>query len=151
MFESKVAQEVIGDFQKLIDETPQELVHVRLSSDAWTLTEIVGHLVDSASNNHQRFAWLRQGNLENFPAYDAESWVQAQAYDDYDFTMLAGLWTHYNALILYLAQTTPQGVLDNEWVCPDGSYSLGFLIEDYYTHLQGHAEHYKERLAEVSA
>ena len=79
MFESKVAQEVIGDFQKLIDETPQELVHVRLSSDAWTLTEIVGHLVDSASNNHQRFAWLRQGNLENFPAYDAESWVQAQA------------------------------------------------------------------------
>jgi len=140
---------IISAFQDLLDKTPPDLAHLRPSSDAWTLTEIVGHLVDSASNNHQRFARLRLEDLENFPGYDAESWVYAQSYDTCDFKALSTLWTSYNMLLLHLATTTPQDVLKNVWTHQGEPQTLEFLIADYYSHLLLHIEHYSDRLAEV--
>lgn len=145
------AQQAVAAFQELLDTTPAKAAHVRISPDAWTLTEIVGHLVDSANNNHQRFARLRLGDLEAFPGYEAEPWVQTQAYDDFDFGMLGSLWASYNALLLHLAAHTPEAALQNAWLRPDGPQTLEFLIEDYYRHLRLHTDHYRGRLAEITA
>jgi hypothetical protein len=43
----------------------------------WTRKQLLGHLIDSASNNYQRFVRLQQGNLVGFPGYDQEFWVAA--------------------------------------------------------------------------
>ena len=151
MIDSIAAHADVAAFQELLDATPAGTEHVRISDDAWTLAEIVGHLIDSASNNHQRFARLRLGDLSQFPGYDAEPWVRAQGYDACDFSMLAGLWANYNALLLHLAEATPDEAKANAWATPDGPATLEFLVADYYRHLQDHTEHYRERLAEVQA
>lgn len=149
MFDRTEAENAVAAFQALLDKTPPEVAHVRVRPDAWTLTELVGHLVDSASNNHQRFARLRLGDLQSFPGYDAEPWVAAQDYDACDFASLCTLWTAYNKLLLYLAATTPEQALGNAWKTQDGDLTLGFLIPDYYSHLRLHTGHYEERLKEV--
>jgi len=151
MIDMQKARSVVNAFQELLDKTPPEAGQTRPSSDAWTLGEIIGHLIDSASNNHQRFARLRLGNLENFPAYEAEPWVAAQDYAACDFATLASLWTNYNALLLHLAATMPPNARQNAWIRPDGRQTLEFLTADYYEHLHLHVDHYATRLAEVEA
>lgn len=150
MIEMDKARSAVGAFQALLDKTPPEAAHVRPGPDAWTLSEIVGHLVDSASNNHQRFARLRLGPLESFPGYEAESWVAAQGYDVCDFGLLRTLWTAYNDLLLHLAEATPESAKDNAWTTQDGPATLEFLVTDYYEHLKLHTDHYAERLAGVA-
>lgn len=151
MIDMERARSVVADFQALVDATPADAAHVRLSSDAWTLAEIIGHLIDSASNNHQRFARLRFGDLAGFPAYEAEPWVQAQQYDGCAFATLAGLWTQYNDMLLYLAGQTPESARNNVWLRESGPLTLEFLVADYYEHLNQHVEHYAGRLTAVLA
>lgn len=150
MFDAYAAKTTLAEFQTLIGITTDETAHVRPTPDAWTLTEIIGHLVDSASNNHQRFARLRFGDLDAFPAYEAEPWVAEQHYDDMDFATLAALWTTYNELLFHLAETTPDTSLGNVWRIDGKELSLGFLLADYYDHMRTHVDHYRKRLAEVT-
>jgi len=149
MFDLVKAQQTVADFQALIDRTPHEKGHVRLTPEAWTLTEIIGHLIDSASNNHQRFVRLRFGDLDNFPAYDAEPWIAAQAYDELEFKDAAGLWALFNGYLLTMLANTPKEALENVWRKKEWSQSLDFLMTDYYEHMQLHVTHYRERLAEL--
>jgi len=149
MIDLEKAKASIAAFQALLDATPKEAQHVRVATDAWTLTEIVGHLVDGASNNHQRWVRLRQGNLE-FPAYAAEEWVTLQKYDACDFKTLACLWGCYNAFLLHLTATTPKEALGNVWAGgPMGPKTLEALIEGHYAHTLMHVEQYAKRLEEV--
>ncbi|WP_338669236.1 DinB family protein [Pseudodesulfovibrio methanolicus] len=150
MFEPEAMRDKVEAFDRLLSATPPEVAHIRPAPDAWTLTEIVGHLVDSASNNHQRFARLRMGDLDSFPGYEAEAWVKAQGYDGFDFAALAGLWRQYNAFLLHLAATTPETAAGNAWASEGKSLTLESLVGDYYEHLSLHTEHYARRLAEVS-
>ncbi|MFW5490378.1 MAG: hypothetical protein ACNI3A_18460 [Desulfovibrio sp.] len=151
MMDINAAGQTVKDFQELLNRTPPEAEHIRISPDAWTLTEIVGHLVDSACNNHQRFVRLGLGDLENFPGYQAEQWVQTQNYDACDFGALALLWASYNALLLHVAASVPRQALGNVWIDTESEYTLEYLIEDYYVHLQLHTGHYAERLEQVLA
>ncbi|MEZ7195854.1 DinB family protein [Pseudodesulfovibrio karagichevae] len=150
MFELTAMRGKVDAFDRLLAATPAEVAHIRPVPDAWPLTEIVGHLVDSASNNHQRFARLRLGDLDAFPGYEAEAWVAAQGYDGFDFAALADLWRRYNALLLHLAATTPEAALGNRWTSQGKPLTLEFLVRDYYEHLSLHTAHYARRLAEVS-
>ena len=149
MIDMDKATMTVAAFQALLDATSPEEARVRVSAEAWTLTEIVGHLIDSASNNHQRFARLRLGNLAGFPGYEAEPFVRAQEYDACGFTTLKSLWTSYNAFLLHLAAATPKEALRNAWLREDAPLSLEFLVNDYYDHLRLHVEHYADRLKEV--
>ena len=152
MFNLENARAVVAEMQALLDGTPPQAALVRVTPEAWSLGEIVGHLIDSASNNHQRFARLRLGDLQQFPGYDTEAWVAAQGYADCDFRTLVSLWTSYNALLLHLAATMPEQARGHRWHSPeDGLLSLEFLTEDYYAHLRQHVAHYAGRLAEVQA
>ncbi|WP_243361850.1 DinB family protein [Fundidesulfovibrio terrae] len=151
MIDLDSARDAVAAFEELLDRTDAEAAHVRVSPDAWTLAEITGHLIDSAANNHQRFARLRLGDLEGFPGYEAQQWVEAQNYDRCDFLILATLWSSYNAFLLHLAENTPEQALGNAWIRPDGPQTLEFLISDYYAHLRLHSDHYAGRLSEVEA
>lgn len=145
------ARAALDAFREIIEATPPHAAHARVAPDAWTPAEIVGHLIDSAANNHQRFVRLRFGDLRDFPGYDAEPWVAAQGYDACDFAVLAALWADLNALLLHLAATTPASALENAWIRAEDRPTLGFLIDDYYDHLLLHVEHYRTRLAEIAA
>ncbi len=130
---------------------PQELTAIQLAADKWSLREIVGHLVDSASNNHQRFVRLQLAARLQFPAYETERWVELQRPNLLPWATLLGLWESYNALLLHLAAEVRPECLANVWETPEGPRTLEFLIADYYRHLRDHAEHFRQRLAELKA
>lgn len=151
MIDIEEARAAVAGFEDLLGRTGADAAHVKVAPGAWTLAEITGHMIDSASNNHQRFTRLRLGGLDGFPGYDAEPWVAAQRYGRCDFLTLATLWSSYNAFLLHLVETTPEEALGNCWIRPDGPLTLEFLIADYYAHMRLHTSHYAKRLAEAEA
>src|SRR5580765_1589333 len=62
----------------------------------WSAKEIVGHLIDSASNNHQRFVRAQFTDDLVCAGYDQDSWVASQRYQSAPWDDLLALWVHFN-------------------------------------------------------
>jgi hypothetical protein len=105
----------------------------------WSHKQVIGHLIDSASNNHQRFVRAAlQASLE-FPGYDQGGNIRVQAVQDVDWPLLVTLWAAYNSYLAHVIAQLPTSKL--ETVCRIGSgepVTLGFLVTDYLTHLIHH-------------
>jgi len=105
----------------------------------WSCKQVIGHLIDSASNNHQRFVRAAlQPSLE-FPAYDQNGNVRIQAPQDADWTLLVTLWGAYNRYLAHIIARLPADKL--ETVCRVGSnapVTLSFIASDYVTHMLHH-------------
>ena len=74
----------------------------RPSPDRWTRKEVLGHLIDSASNNHQRFVRGQVASGQVFPGYEQEQWVRIQGYQSARWSDLIDLWRAYNAHLLHV-------------------------------------------------
>src|SRR5439155_3696120 len=72
----------------------------RPSPERWTRKEVLGHLIDSASNNHQRFVRGQIAAGQEFPDYDQGPWVRIQNYRGARWHDLIDLWRAYNAHLL---------------------------------------------------
>ena len=129
---------------------PAETASRRPAPGKWSAQEIVGHLVDSASNNHQRFVRARWQEDLVFPGYDQDAWVAAQRYDLADWRELVALWRGFNLQIARVMEGTPEDVrlrahsrhnLDQiAWraVPADRATTLDYFMRDYVAHLQHH-------------
>jgi len=108
-------------------------------SGGWSRKEVIGHLVDSASNNHQRFVRAALQPSLDFPAYDQNGNIGLQAPQEADWSLLVSLWATYNRYLAHVIAHLPAAKLDT--VCRIGSgkpVTLGFLATDYVTHLAHH-------------
>jgi len=121
----------------------------RLDESTWTLKEMVGHLIDSASNNHQRFVRLQLSESLSFPGYDAEEWIKKSAAASLDYTVLVTLWKNYNLFLLHLIHNMDEDALDHYWEIHNERKSLKFLVEDYFAHLEWHRSLFDERIREL--
>jgi hypothetical protein len=138
-------------FRREILAVDPGLAGIKLSGDSWSLMEIVGHLIDSAANNHQRFVRLQMGDLENFPGYEAEDWVRIQNYRTADWQKTAELWYLLNNHLLHIIGNIGSESLDRIWTLEGQTLSLGWLVTDYFRHLEHHIDHFRRRLEEVRA
>lgn len=105
----------------------------------WTVKEILGHLIDSAANNHHRFIRARASDPLVFPGYDQNAWVAAHAYRARSWPELVDIWAAYNAQVAQVISSTPADrravqcrIGDNEPV------TLEWLMEDYLRHMEHH-------------
>jgi hypothetical protein len=117
--------------------------------DEWSLKEIMGHLVNSCSNNHQRFVGLQFVNEMAFPEYQKYhlEWMNAEKFSEMKFDDLFLLWKQYNILIGHLIENIPSDKLDNYLTMPDGKEnSLRKLVEDYVSHLKNHLDQFEKTL-----
>ena len=126
----------------------------------WSPKQIIGHLVDSASNNHQRFVRARFRTDLRFDGYDQDAWVDAQAYDSAEWSELLDLWTSFNLHIARVMETTPSAALQAlrsnhnldmlawETVPADEPVSLEYFMRDYVAHLKHHLRQIDTDLAE---
>ncbi len=144
-------RDLINGFYEMMRRVPDPASSVRLSGDAWTLREMVGHLVDSASNNHQRFVRLQLQEVLEFPAYEAESWRGVEKVNTADWGMLVELWKNYNGLIFHLLAVMDEKCLAHYWKKDAGNLTLGKLIEDYYGHIRWHMDLFDKRIAEIGS
>ena len=109
---------------------------LKVVGSAWTRKQLLGHLIDSTANNHQRFVRLQQGDLDGFPGYDQEAWVAAGHYDRTPWASLVELWRLYNLQLVAIVEGIDPGCAANRW--QDGEVDLGFLIEDFPRHTLHH-------------
>jgi hypothetical protein len=121
---------------------------VRLSDDKWSLKEIIGHLIDSASNNHQRFVRLQRDPVLVFPEYHYD-WIKTEKFNSMRFGDLLLLWKQYNLLLAHLIADVKPGVLSHVWKTGGKEITLEFLMKDYLRHLKDHVKHFEDRLAEL--
>ena len=103
----------------------------------WSKKEIVGHLIDSAANNHQRFVRVQ---FEDEPSisYDQEKWNQHGFYQQIDGGQVINFWTVYNKQLLELIRHIPVESLHRKCRVKDELLTLEFLIQDYIEHMEHH-------------
>ncbi len=139
----------LNSLRDLLERVPGRLQ--RLSEDAvasrptpsnWSPKEELGHLLDSAANNHQRIV---RGQLEDNPAmpgYEQNRWVAIHAYQRRDWGELVELWQALNRQLLAAAEAVP----DSEWsrmltVAGSEPLTLQFVFDDYVVHMLHHLRH----------
>jgi hypothetical protein len=116
----------------------------------WSPKEVVGHLIDSATNNHGRFVRAQlQADLV-FPGYEQDAWVRVQRYGEAPWPFLVGLWRDLNLHLAHVIEATPEAerrrprerhTLDQiAWapVPADEPATLDAFMRDYVGHLQHH-------------
>lgn len=89
----------------LIDEVKASK---KSSPEKWSAKEIIGHLIDSASNNHQRFVRAQFTDDLIFSGYQQNDWVVAQNYQSESWKNLIELWKSFNLHILHVMKTVPE-------------------------------------------
>jgi hypothetical protein len=131
----KVLLEIIPS---MLFEISEEEFSAKLNSEKWSKKEILGHLIDSAANNHQRFIRVQYGNIPTI-FYDQNKWNELNHYQDLQSKHIIHLWTIYNQHLLEVIKRIPENSLLKE--CNVGgkkNATLQFLIDDYVQHLEHH-------------
>jgi DinB family protein len=139
--------------EKMSDESTQQ----RPAPGKWSPREIIGHLIDSASNNHQRFVRAQFQDDLVFPGYEQDAWVSAQKYQDAPWEQLLSLWRSFN---LHIARVMESVATENRLrprtrhnldeiasrpVPRDKPATLDYFMEDYVWHLQHHLDQIIQR------
>ena len=105
----------------------------------WSQKEILGHLIDSATNNLHRFVRAQEVDAFVFPGYTQDHWVSVQRYRDSPWLELIDLWRLLNRHIARVITCIPEEKL--AMTCTIGSYkpcTLQYLIDDYLAHMKHH-------------
>jgi hypothetical protein len=111
----------------------------RPAEKRWSKKEVIGHLIDSASNNHQRFVRGQITAGQDFPGYDQEPWVRIQNYQSARWNDLIDLWRAYNAHLLHVVSCmSEEGKRATCRVKGGNEMSLAALFVDYVDHLEHH-------------
>ncbi|MDM1370115.1 DinB family protein [Myroides marinus] len=120
---------------KLNAFTEEEFAH-KTAPDKWSKKELVGHLIDSATNNHHRFV---RGQFEANPviSYAQNEWVLATSYQQMSQELVIDTWKMYNTFLLNLICTISPEILDKHMA---NGHTLSFLFADYVSHLEHHLE-----------
>jgi hypothetical protein len=137
-----------AELERVVDSTEERLLQISepdsgkpLRAGGWSPKQVVGHLIDSASNNHQRFVRAAlQGSLE-FPGYDQDGCVRVQAVQEMPWPSLIAFWAGYNRYLAHILAHLPEDALQAP--CRIGSsepVTLQFLAEDYLVHLVHHIQ-----------
>ncbi len=136
---------VIDKLHYLIDTIPSKLLSMadetfklKPETNKWSKQEIIGHLIDSAANNHQRFIRIQ---YENVPAifYDQDKWNALNHYQLMDSVHVIYFWKIYNQHLLEVIKNIPDANLTKEGnTGGEKNVTLQWLIQDYIEHMEHH-------------
>ena len=150
-------REWIDDFKVTVTEATDRLRQIDEAEstrpnakDKWCAKEILGHLIDSAANNHARFVLAQMRDDLVFPGYEQTKWVATQHYAEESWPLMIDLWHAYNLHLAHVMAMAPDEKLshlcyqhtmhDIGWkrVSESAPVSLEYLMRDYVEHLQHH-------------
>ncbi|MGH2575122.1 MAG: DinB family protein [Ignavibacteria bacterium] len=147
MGENNVIYKILNRLTYLVNEIPIRInefseseMNNKPAPNKWSKKEILGHLIDSASNNHHRFVRVQ---FESQPftiiEYKQNQWVSSQDYHNSPVENLINLWQSYNKHLIHVISKIPQEKLG--YICNvdnEKQVSLLWLIEDYLSHMEHH-------------
>jgi DinB family protein len=150
-------EDVLEEFVRTVEEASARLLSltdieasVPLAEGKWSAKEVVGHLIDSASNNHQRFVRAQLKEDLVFQGYAQEDWVRVQAYPEESWPLLVNLWKFYNLHLAHVCRHAPErerlrarrehNLHEIGWapVSRAEPATLEHLMRDYVGHLKNH-------------
>jgi hypothetical protein len=110
-----------------------------LAPGKWSSQQVIGHLVDSAANNHQRFVRAMQAPALIFPEYLQDEWVGSQRYEARAWEDVVLLWHAYNRHLAHVIEHIPEQMRDVPITIGEHDpVTLGFLAHDYVVHMRHH-------------
>jgi len=150
-------QNFLDDFRETIETAEKRLLSIseqqsRISraEGKWSPKEIIGHLIDSAANNHQRFVGAQFKDDLAFSGYEQEDCVRVQGYNQEPWQQLIQLWRHYNLHLLHVMSLVPEQTLTKPrsthnldqiaWKTIAGNeiVTLDYFMRDYVAHMKNH-------------
>jgi hypothetical protein len=149
--------EFIATFTSTVSNAAEQLLTIS-DADAsearapgkWSRKEIVGHLIDSAANNHARFVKAQATDHLLFDGYDQDAWVQVQRYKEQSWVDLVELWRAYNLHLAKVMGSADRAVSDRPRtrhnldqvafvrISRDRPATLTDFMRDYVAHLEHH-------------
>lgn len=128
-------QEVLPALQAISEEDAS----IKPRPDKWSKKEILGHLIDSGTNNHHKFVrTMAQPHLD-FIGYAQDFWVAKQQYNSRNWQEIITFWYAYNLHIAHIIECVNPDYLRNTIsIEGSGPYTLAFIMEDYVEHLKHH-------------
>ena len=147
----------LEDFKQTIDSASTRLAQIGepesekpRAEDHWSSKQIIGHLIDSAANNHARFILGQLKDDLIFPGYDQDGWVRTNHYQEAPWSQLVELWRSYNLHLHHLMTHADQAKLNTpctlhtlqeiafKTVPESEPVTLEYLMKDYVVHLKHH-------------
>lgn len=123
----------------LLEEITDPDASVPRAPGKWSRKEILGHLIDSACNNQQKFVRTMARPGLDFVGYEQDFWVGSQKYNSADWRGLIALWRAYNFHVAHIIEHVEPGLLGNSIAIEDaGTFTLEFIMKDYVEHLKHH-------------
>ncbi len=147
----------LEDFKQAIEAATPRLTQISeaeseqpRAEDHWSSKQIIGHLIDSAANNHARFVLAQLKDDLLFPGYEQDGWVRVQQYQKASWPQLVDLWRAYNLHLLHVMAHASKEKLNTQCtlhtlqeiafktVPASEPVTLEYLMKDYVVHLKHH-------------
>lgn len=139
IYEQVLWEDVIESAHNAFQKISEEHASSAVREGGWTRKEILGHLIDSALNNHQRFVRATLDGSYEGPTYAQTGWVNMHGYGSMPWASLVQHWGLQNQLLGEVVRRIPEDRL--EAPCRVGGYeavTLRSLVEDYVEHVGHH-------------
>jgi hypothetical protein len=140
-------QNTAAELEQILDEARSRLLALDeaaaakpFAAEKWSRKEILGHLIDSAANNHQRFVRLQIESTLTLPSYRQPDWVRVQHYQGRRWSDLVELWIAYNRHLAHVMRHADPQAAGHVWKALDGDLTLALLMADYLKHLRHHLD-----------
>lgn len=151
-----IAEGIVSAIEKwepILSNLSNQTIVAKRNSQNRTIKQIVGHLIDSATNNTHRIIHLQ--NLPSpltFPNYASsgnnDKWIAIQDFQNEDWHTLIQLWKYSNLHLVHVIGNVDSSKLNNEWIAaPDKRISLKQMILDYQPHLKLHLSEIRELMS----
>ena len=135
---------LVNDWEPVLIRVPEDIISQRRNSQNRTIKQIVGHIIDSSSNNTHRIVHLQyQTPPLIFPNYatfgNNDRWIAIQDYQNEDWMALVQLWKYSLIHISHVIKNVRSDKLNNEWISgPGEKVTLTMMIVDFPRHLKLH-------------
>ena len=147
----------LEDFKQTIDSASERLLQISETQSEkpragaeWSSKQIIGHLIDSAANNHARFVLAQMKDDLTFPGYDQDGWVRVNHYQEAPWSQLVDLWRAYNLHLHHVMAHADKAKMNTSCtqhtlqeiafkIVPGSDpVTLEYLMKDYVDHLKHH-------------
>jgi hypothetical protein len=141
---------LIQEWEPRLLALSKDIITERRNTQNRTIKQIVGHMIDSASNNTHRIVHLQyQESPLRFPNYatngNNDRWIAIQNYQDEDWKSMINLWKYSNWHIVHVIKNVDSSKLDNQWYYSEERLiSLKASIIDYLRHFKLHLDEIDE-------
>jgi len=141
---------LIEIWEPKLSALPAGIITSRRNSQNRTIKQIIGHLIDSNSNNTHRIIHLQyQSNPLIFPNYatfgNNDRWIAIQDYQNEDWHVLIQLWKYSLLHYCHVIKNINDSKLENEWIAgSDQKITLKTMVLDFPRHLKLHLNEINE-------